>query len=148
MAKRRKKPLLARLKKQADKALSEYVRAVTLRTFGKCPICSNGPIECCFHFISRKRQILRWDIRNVVGACHRCNFMERYFLSDISRAWLVRNWGANLYLDLVADAIKPFKPTVPYLEGIIATYEKKLEELKEENSGHTDAPQDPPSRPD
>ncbi len=129
--KRRKKPLLSRLKKQADKALSEYMRELTRQRFDDiCPLCSidNKSIQCCFHFISRRRAIIRWDDRNVIGACHTCNFNERRF-PDVSRAWFIRHFGLDLYLELVDTAIEPFIPTKEYLYDIIEKYKKKLEEL-------------------
>jgi len=133
--KRRKKPAIVRLQNKADKALSRYMRTLSEKKYGICPICNVKEIECCFHFISRRRKILRWDERNVVGACHTCNFIERRF-PDLSRAWFIIENGVSLYLDLVVEAKKTFKPTTDYLEIKIAEYEKKLELLEEEREEH------------
>jgi len=124
MAKRRKKPLLKRLENQADRFLSLYVRAMAKKEFGNCPLCGVNPIQCCFHFISRRRKILRWDLRNVVGACHTCNWVERRW-PDLSRAWFLRCYGLNLYLEIVEESKKSFVPTKEYLENIINTYKDK-----------------------
>ena len=105
MAKKRKKklPSLRSLEKKADRLLSEYIREVTRREYFLCPLCDAGPIQACFHFITRKRKIVRWSVRNVVGSCHRCNFIEQFF-PDLSRAWFIRNRGVQTYLDLVDEA--------------------------------------------
>lgn len=137
MAKRRKKPLLARMKKKADKALSEYIRAETKSSFGKCPLCQVGEVECCFHFIRRRRLSLRWDERNVVGACHRCNYVE-YRDPDLSRAWFLRTFGVARYLELVDESKMDFKPSVPYLQGIVLKYEYRLRQFTEGKGGDTD----------
>lgn len=111
MAKKKKKPRkiplpvrISRLKKKADKALSEYVRAVTIAEYGKCPLCLDGverPVEACFHFIRRKAAPwLRWVYENVIGSCHRCNWIE-YRNPDPSRAWYIRRYGHERYLRLV-----------------------------------------------
>jgi hypothetical protein len=153
VAKKRKKKIplrtqIRRLEKKADRAMSEFVRAKTIIEFkGKCPICDRGPIipvkpcrrnklategpaiECCFHFIRRKRKVLRWDIRNVVGACHKCNWVE-YRDPDLSRAWYIRRYGADQYLDLVDESKGSFVPDVGYLERVIKGYEDDLAKLK------------------
>ena len=128
--KRRKKPVLVRCQNKTDKALSKYIRALAKEKWGICPLCNVNEIECCFHFISRRRKILRWDERNVVGACHTCNFIERRF-PDLSRAWFIREYGVTLYLNLVDEAKQSFTPSVIYLEDKIEEYTKKLEELEE-----------------
>lgn len=113
--------LLSLQRVKTDKALSQLVREETRREYnGLCPLCGRGPlverkpsrnnpattegaVQCCFHFIRRKRQILRWDRRNVIGSCHRCNYIE-YKNPDPSRAWFIRKFGADLYLKLVDES--------------------------------------------
>lgn len=137
--KRRKKPVLFRLMKKADHALSQHVREETAKEYwGKCPLCGRGPliehkptkkdprllvpaIQCCFHFIRRRRKILRWRKENVVGACNRCNYIE-YRDPDLSRAWFIKMRGVDLYLRLVDESKESFEPTEEYLRGIIQKY--------------------------
>ncbi len=154
MAKRKRKvPLrtqLRRLEKKADRALSEFVRAKTIIEYnGKCPICERGPlipnkpcrrdprlevpaIQCCFHFIRRKRKVLRWDIRNVTGACHKCNWVE-YRDPDLSRAWYIRKYGHEQYLAIVEESKQSFIPDVDFLERVIKGYEEDLAKLMKDN---------------
>lgn len=135
MAKKRKKKiplrkLLRRLEKKADKALSEFVRAWTAAKYGpSCVFCRKAPIQCCFHFIRRKRKILRWDFRNVIGACHRCNYIE-YRNPDLSRAWYIRTFGVEQYLALVDESEQSFIPDVDYLTRIVDCFTADLAKLK------------------
>ena len=117
--------------KKADAALSLYVRELTSRMYGgKCPLCGVGEIQCCFHFIRRKRKILRWCFENVVGACHRCNYIE-YRDPDLSRAWFIRKHGVELYLSLVDMSKEAFEPTLDYLQGVAADFTARLAALNE-----------------
>ena len=130
MAKKKKKiPLrtqLRRLATKADKALSLYIRAKTAIDFnGKCPFCKINPIQACFHFVRRRRKVLRWDERNVVGSCHKDNYLE-YRDPDPYRAWYIRHNGQQKYLDLVDESSKSFEPTVEFLQNMVDIYTKKL----------------------
>lgn len=135
MAKKKKKkkvPLkkqLRRLEKKADKAFSEFVRAYTKKYSSKCPLCGVGDIQCCFHFIRRRRKILRWEFNNVVGACHRCNYIE-YRDPDLSRAWFIKTRGVDLYLTLVEKSKEQLIPTLESLQVIVDKYVKAKSDLK------------------
>lgn len=150
--KKRKIPLrtqIRRLEKKADAVLSDLTRERTRREFGgKCPLCLRGPlipvkpckrnkfvtegpaIECCFHFIRRKRKATRWDSKNVVGACHKCNWVE-YRFPDDSRAWYIRKYGVDQYLAIVTESMSTFQPDVDYLERVIKSYTEELKKLYE-----------------
>jgi len=134
MAKKKKKkkvPLrtqLRRLEKKADKAFSEYIRAISKVEFGKCPLCNVNEIQCCFHFVRRRRKILRWDPKNVVGACHRCNYIE-YRDPDLSRAWFIKTRGVDLYLAIVEKSKEQLVPDLIYLQAIVDLYTKAKSEL-------------------
>lgn len=134
MAKRRRKTptrvIVSRLHKKADRALSLYVRAKTFVEFGgKCAICQVNPIEACFHFVRRRRKILRWDIRNVIGTCHRCNYLE-YRNPDPSRAWYIRQYGLKRYLTIVDLSHTDFDPTPEFLQSVIDRFTYLLAYLK------------------
>jgi hypothetical protein len=133
MAKKKKKKIplrkqLSRAHKKADKALSEFVREVARQAAGVCLICKVGPIQCCFHFVRRGRKILRWDLRNVVGACNKCNFKE-YRDPDLSRAWYIRRFGVEQYLELVDKSVQSYQPTLEELQQIIDTYTTMLKAI-------------------
>lgn len=116
------KVLLRRLMKKADRALSVHIRHETGKgRNGMCPLCGKKKIKVCFHFITRRRKILRWREDNVIGACSTCNYVEQFY-PDVSRAWFIRTYGAEKYLALVDESQQSFEPTVEYLQGIIDKY--------------------------
>jgi hypothetical protein len=130
--KKKKVPLrkiIRRLEKKADKAVSLYIRKRDSKVAdNKCVICKVNPIQCAFHIVRRGRKILRWDPRNIVATCHRCNYIE-YRNPDISRAFFIREYGVELYLKLVDDSQNDFESTIENLEEIIKKFEKELKEL-------------------
>ncbi len=65
----------------------------------------------------------------MVGACHKCNFIE-YRDPDQSRSWFIKTRGVVLYLELVELSKQSFTPTVEFLEMIIDKYDKEKEALK------------------
>jgi hypothetical protein len=123
-----KRVALRRLEKKADKALSLYIRALTKSLYDGCPLCKENPVQACFHFIRRRRKVLRWDPRNVIGSCHKCNWVE-YRFPDPSRAWYIRTFGVEQYLELVDKSAEQFQPTPEFLAGVIMACEKALSEV-------------------
>jgi hypothetical protein len=107
MAKKKKKkkvvPADVRLRragKKAHKALSIYIRTIFTAKYGKCPLCNERPIQALFHILrSRYVAILRYDERNVIASCHKCNWLE-YRNPDPSRAWYIREYGTEQYLQI------------------------------------------------
>lgn len=134
--------LLRRLHKKADRALSEYVRAISIAEFnGRCPFCGRDPLLpvpskdgkkmrkngwVCFHFVRRRRKSVRWSLINVVGACAFCNRIE-VGNPDPYRAWFIRHRGVDQYLALVEESEKKFEPTVEFLQGIVDRFTIELE---------------------
>lgn len=113
------KNFIRRLEKKADRALSIRTRKYWARkNGGKCALCNVKPVQCCFHFVSRRRKATRWQPINVIGACHTCNWEERYF-PDKSRAWFIKHYGPSFYLFLVEMAEGSFDPSQEFLEGVI-----------------------------
>jgi len=114
--------LLRRLEKKADKVVSVYIRQRDSSVAkGKCIICKENPIQCAFHIIRRSRKILRWDTRNILGTCFRCNWLE-YRNPDISRAFYIKTYGVDQYLRLVEESKQSFKSTVEYLQDVISKF--------------------------
>lgn len=134
---KRRKPSKAKqlsiLKKKADAAISLLVRWETNNEYGHCPLCPDqtkaNPVQACFHFVRRKRTATRWDTDNLIGSCHRDNWIE-YRNPDPSRAWFIRNRGVEKYLKIVDKSMGYFKPTIVDLEKIIYDAETKLAENK------------------
>lgn len=84
----------SRLYKELDAETSKIVRAIwTEKTGGMCPFGCGREIECAFHFIRKSRSLkMRWDLRNVVGACIPCNgYMEH--AEGPFWTWYARTYG-------------------------------------------------------
>ena len=122
------KKLISKLDRKATKVFNKFIRTEAKIRLKICPLCSLNHISCCFHIVSAQRKGTRYDERNVIGACIPCNKYENYF-SDLSRAYYIRTFGVGQYLSLVDKAKKDFEFTVEYLQGIIDTYTKKLNNL-------------------
>lgn len=129
-----KRKLLRRAAKAAHKAMSLYVRAKFELEYGKCPLCKDGPIQAVFH-IQRAKYVkkMRYDDRNVIASCHKCNWME-YRNPDPSRAWYIKTYGVEQYLKIVEEGKEDFEFTIEYYESVKADYETKLRALNEEQS--------------
>jgi len=133
MAKKKKKkvvPMPTRMKraaKAAHKALSLYVRTVFIAEYnGKCPLCGVNPIQALFHILRSKTvKILRYDIRNVIASCHKCNWIE-YRNPDPSRAWYIRKYGVEQYLQLVDEGANKLDFTLEDYEKIAKNFTNLL----------------------
>lgn len=119
------KKLVAKLGRKATKVFNKYIRELWREKDPICPLCKKNPISCCFHMVSAQRKKTRYDEQNTLGACTPCNKYENYF-SDLSRAWYIRTYGAEQYLNLVDRAKENFDFTIEYLQGIISKYEELL----------------------
>ena len=73
----KKKPSLAKLKRDLDKAFSRFIRmrdsGDKLHSAGVCVTCREYHILQAGHFIPRQYLATRWDERNVHGQCAACN---------------------------------------------------------------------------
>jgi hypothetical protein len=124
-----KRKRLRRAANAAHKAMSLYVRAVFEWEYGKCPLCSERPIQAVFHILRSKYvKALRYDIRNVIGSCHKCNWME-YRNPDPSRAWYLRTYGIERYLQLVDEGRASREYTIEDYEEIRGYYAGLYKEL-------------------
>src|SRR3990167_8408797 len=101
-----RKVLVAKL----DALFSIFIRIRDKRIFGgMCPFCNKRPIECCFHFITRSKYIVRWYENNAVGSCHGCNFNNE-FNPALYIQWYINNRGKDAFdaLVLVSHQIAKF----------------------------------------
>jgi len=109
--------------------VSAITRARTKKECGKCPFCG-GEIECCFHFVTRSKHSVRWDLDNVIGSCKGCNFKNE-FDPDNYRAWLIGRIGGTAYINLVKKSNVIVKRSIADLEDMLKNLEqiKKMEEI-------------------
>ena len=74
--KRKKLPSLAKLKRRLDILFSQWIRKRDQRSadgYGPCVTCGTFSKLQASHFIPRQHLAVRWDERNVHGACAYCN---------------------------------------------------------------------------
>lgn len=128
-----------RLVAQLDKLFSLYIRLRDVRAFcGICPFPhaadEQKPIQCCFHFVTRSKHILRWDERNAVGACHSCNY--RYeFDPHFAIQWYMAARGSDAYAELIRDGNRQAKFRNEDLKRIKSGLEKKISVLGRSERG-------------
>ena len=138
--KRKKLPSFRLLERKADKAMSRYIRTISIKLYDKCPLCGINDIKCCFHFVSRRRKVIRWKEMNTVGACNTCNYIENYW-ADLSRAWFIKTRGVKAYLDLVEESKQSKNFSREELAEIAKEYQSKLAALE---GNDVQAEEDPP----
>jgi hypothetical protein len=136
MAKPKKKkvvPMRIRMRraaKAAHKAMSLYIRAAFIAEYGMCPLCGKEPVQALFHILRSKYvKILRYDIRNAIGSCHKCNWKE-YRNPDPSRAWYIRKYGVEQYLKLVDEGQNNYDYTLEDYDRIATNYTQLLKNLE------------------
>lgn len=91
-----------RLIKKLDIAFSLLVRAIWPTCF--FPGCGK-PTKNCFHFFTRAKYSIRWDLRNAVGSCCGHNILyeqDQAFIDDV-RIWFVARWGQPVWDQLKFD---------------------------------------------
>lgn len=94
------------LVRRLDKAFKEKAQHRDTPIFGgKCPWCprpSNQP----FHFITRSKHSVRWDLRNVVMSCGGCNVKYEHDQTfvDLVLTWYKKRFGQDAWDQLVRDS--------------------------------------------
>lgn len=116
MKKRSRKALV----KEADKWFSLYIREKTKQEYGKCPFCS-GEVEQCFHFFSRANYITRWDKKNAIGSCAKCNLRMEFDPYPYFK-WFIDEYGQFTLDELNRKHNKIAKYTNEEIEKIAKTF--------------------------
>ena len=95
-----------RLVAQLDNIFSLVVRKRDSKlNFGRCVFGCGRPIQCVFHFVTRSKYILRWDLRNGVGSCYAQNY-ENEFNPHPYIQWYRKKYGDKAYDELVGSSNK------------------------------------------
>ena len=84
------------------------------------------------HFVKRQHMSLRWDERNVMPQCVRCN-LHMGGRQDDYAAYIVNEYGHATFADLIAKKHETKKWTRTELEELISTYSERVKML--ESSG-------------
>lgn len=84
------------------------------------------------HFVKRQHMSLRWDERNVMPQCVRCN-LHMGGRQDDYAAYIVNEYGHATFADLIAKKHETKKWTRAELQELIETYTARVAAL--ESSG-------------
>ena len=141
-----KKKGVAQLKKKADAAFSQYVRYrdgwynPTLQIWEcsciTCEVVKPLKESQAGHFVSRGKNILRYDELNVNAQCVGCNMFkagEQYLYSKA----LDLKYGDGTAESLMSQRFTTHKLTIPELEQIIEDSKAYVKEALEHQDRHT-----------
>lgn len=70
---------------------------------GICPLCGMRPQMCAFHFLTRSKQSVRWDMENLVASCSSCNLIYEHDQTFILQVvdWYRKTHGVESWDNLV-----------------------------------------------
>ena len=120
---------ISKLKKEADRVVSLYVRQSSPpicytceKRFGSWKELQNG------HFISRYKLTTRYDLENLRPQCVGCNYFGNQ--THIFALKLLEELGEERYKALLRRGNQTMKITRKWIEGIIEEYKGRIEELE------------------
>lgn len=116
-----------KLIKELDEVFSVVVRREAKRQYKKCPFCKKKAIVCCFHFVTRKKYSVRWDLNNAVGSCFGCNFKMEFDPHPFI-VWYIDQYRLENYLGLVKRSAVKFKATDLELEAMVNEYKEDIKQ--------------------
>jgi hypothetical protein len=100
-----KAKLRKRLVAALDREFSLLVRGLWPKCFFRDPatfIECGKPTKDCFHFFTRAKRSIRWDLRNAAGSCKGHNIkyeQDQAFIDDV-RIWYVARYGQKQWDDV------------------------------------------------
>jgi hypothetical protein len=131
------------LKKLLVAALDEKFSLLVRILYPTCffPGC-NKPTEDCFHFFTRAKRSIRWELDNATGSCKSHNILyeqDQAFIDDV-RLWFVAMFGQPLwdYLKLWGNHIVDWDndTLLEKLEWIVAETDRINKSLDNTLTGH------------
>jgi hypothetical protein len=124
---------IAKLKKEADRLCSEYVRRshppvcyTCEKKFGNWKELQNG------HFISRYKLTTRYDLENLRPQCVGCNYFGNQ--THIFALKLLEELGEEKYKELLKRGNQTLQITRKWIEGIIEDLKGRIKDLENKNS--------------
>lgn len=113
-----KKTKKKNLRKEADKALQDKIRAENKICF----VCEKRPVSCGHHFILASRSLaLRYYLPNIIPICKECHYLIHTQPSLAEPVICFKN-GAEWYQDLMREKKIPVKFNLAWIQS-------KLDEL-------------------
>lgn len=108
-------------RKQLEKKLDLLCREIVLDrdVHCVCPPPSNGhsSVLQCGHLITRSKESVRWDLRNLNAQCSGCNLLHEYNPHRYTM-WFIHKFGLCVYEHLFVDADKITKLQVYELQEL------------------------------
>lgn len=125
-----RKPSRKYLVRELDKVCSLIVRKEYERAGGdRCPFCHVKPIEGAFHWVTRARYSVRWDLeKNIWASCNSCNYRYEFDPHPFIKVFLERK-GVAAYEELVRLSHVPMKFDNLDLQIMLQNLRKRLEGL-------------------
>ena len=102
----KRKPSLSSLKRKLDKAFSRHIRDRDTSGvgrhagYGDCVTCGAYRVLQASHFIPRQYLAVRWDERNVHGACAYCNCWQHGNLINYT-LYMQNRYGQDVVEELM-----------------------------------------------
>ena len=124
MIKKKKLPTMKRLKKDADKVFSDFIRQ---RDKGRCYTCDNikdWTEQQNGHYMSRRHTNTRYDEENCHCQCVSCNVFLRGNM-PLYAIRLQKQYGNDILKDLFRKAHTTIKCDRLFLDKIIKKYGRK-----------------------
>lgn len=122
------------LKREADKAFSEWIRRSHADSDGmvRCVTCGRAEpwkrIQCG-HFVSRVHLATRFYERNCAPQDYSCNVLRRGNASEFA-LWLVDSYGPGIIEELARKKRQQVKYTRSDLESIRDSYRERIRQLE------------------
>ena len=120
--------------KKLDKVFSDYIRLRDADNNGivRCPLCGtrmHWKEADCMHWQSRKNQSVRWDEKNCVAGCVKCNrFLDGNL--DKFEEYLVMKYGRQVVTEIYGRAHSTAKFMNWEIEAMITNYKNRITGLK------------------
>jgi 5-methylcytosine-specific restriction endonuclease McrA len=121
----KKLPSLSKMKREADRIFSLYIRAKYPKICYTC--LATGKTLQCGHFISRSYLATRWNENNARPQCVGCNIWGRGKPLDFEEH-LKSEIGPEEVEQLKLQRKLLIKPTRFFYETLIANYQEKLKQ--------------------
>lgn len=120
-----------------ERELDTLVRSIVLLRdkFCVCPAPKNGHsvVMQPGHLITRGKESVKWDLRNVHAQCSGCNLTHE-FRPERFTNWYIQRFSADSYVQLVADSEEVCKLSIDELMELRTQLTEIHELLKKDKS--------------
>ena len=113
-----------KIRRVLERILDTMVREIVLRRDGFCvcpvPLAGrHGEKRQPGHLITRGKESVKWDLRNVNEQCQVCNILHEHYPERYNN-WYANKFGMESYNDLCEDGDVSIKLSIEELETLMA----------------------------